>query len=240
MIGKLLTLAALAAAAGCGQEAPQPTQAAPVSASASMPPEIAAQRPIVVRVRAATPSCEKDTAHGTGFAYAPERVLTVAHVVAGSRGPVQVLGSDGARHEGAVVLFDVDRDIAVLRVPGLRAGTLRFGPIGHDERATFAGYPKDRDLVVRSGGVRRATLAVTNDIYNEREVLKEVFIVRAAVDPGVAGAPLFRPDGTVSGMIFAADTGEAERGYAVTAKMFGHLATKARAANAAVSTQGCV
>ncbi len=53
---------------------------------------------------------------GTGYFYAPERVMTNAHIVAGVKDPDVEVG--GRKLRATVVLYDADRDIAVLRVPG--------------------------------------------------------------------------------------------------------------------------
>jgi hypothetical protein len=82
-------------------------------------------------------------AEGTGFVYAPQRVMTTAHTVSGSRDPVEVsIPSGGRRYQATVVLYDPRRDVAVLAVPGLRAPTLTFSPAGRSRAAAvIAGYP---------------------------------------------------------------------------------------------------
>ncbi|WP_170322497.1 S1 family peptidase [Acrocarpospora macrocephala] len=191
----------------------------------------------VVKLIAEAPGCDAKP-EGTGFAYAPERVMTTAHLVAGTTGPITVIGTDGKRSEGRVVLFDPGRDVAVLRVPGLRAGSLAFGPIDPGDSATLVGYPKGGDLTVISGSIGRRAPAYGQDIYNERQVLREVLIVHAAVEPGVPGAPLFRSDGKVAGMIFASDL-DKPSGYALTAEEIARPAMDGTTAAATASTQGC-
>ena len=62
-------------------------------------------------------SCQRGI-EGSGFAYAPDRIMTNAHVVAGVSDPSWSSGSSPA---GApVVVFDPKLDVAVLRVDGLR------------------------------------------------------------------------------------------------------------------------
>ncbi|WP_237276711.1 trypsin-like peptidase domain-containing protein, partial [Streptomyces caniscabiei] len=63
---------------------------------------------------------------GSGFVYAAEHVMTNAHVVAGIDEPSVRVGGVGKAYEAKVVLFDSDKDVAVLYVPGLRAPLLRF------------------------------------------------------------------------------------------------------------------
>ncbi|GLX93299.1 serine protease [Herbidospora sp. NBRC 101105] len=244
MIGKLLGLAALIAVAACGQEVPPTTRAVPTPAapaeSVSVPPEVAPHRPNVVRVTVPTPSCAKDRAQGTGFAYSPDRVLTTAHVVAGADGPITVTGADGRRHQGDVVVFDPKRDVAVLRVPGLDADFLSFDSADPGERATFAAYSKDGEFTVRSGRTGTPQTAVGNDIYNEHIVERQVFLVHAAVDPAMSGAPLFGPDGDVVGMVFASNLDDSVSGWVISTGEIAHPGRKGLKATAAVSARKCV
>ncbi|TKK85367.1 trypsin-like peptidase domain-containing protein [Herbidospora galbida] len=245
MIGKLLGLAALIAVAGCGQEVQPPTRAVPTaakatpSASASVPAEVAAHRPNVVRLTATTPSCAGDRRMGTGFAYSPDRVLTAAHVVAGAESPITVTDADGRRHRGDVVVFDPKRDVAVLRVAGLDADFLDFDSVDPGDRATFAAYSKDGKFTVRSGEAGPPRPALVNDLYNERAVSREVLVLTAAVDPGMSGGPLFGPHGDVVGMIFAANLDQPGSSYILTTREIARPAADGLRATAPVSTREC-
>ncbi|CAM5542101.1 Serine protease OS=Streptomyces alboniger OX=132473 GN=CP975_19260 PE=4 SV=1 [Streptomyces alboniger] len=53
---------------------------------------------------------------GSGFVYAPQHVMTNAHVVAGIDSPSVRIGGVGQTYESRVVLFDPNRDVAVLYV----------------------------------------------------------------------------------------------------------------------------
>jgi S1-C subfamily serine protease len=195
----------------------------------------------VLRIIATAPACERKTA-GTGFVYAPERVMTNAHIVAGSRGPVEVfLPSGGRRYHATVVLYDPRRDVAVLAVPGLRAPALTFNPAGASrDTAVVAGYPSSSGLVANPARIRGRQITVGPDIYRSpTPVRREVFSIRANVPDGRSGAPLLATDGTVYGMLFAAALDNHDTAYALTAKELTQDAQAGRAADQAVSTQGC-
>src|SRR3954449_10681602 len=70
----------------------------------------------VVKVSGIAPSCSRQI-DGSGFVYAPERVMTNAHVLAGVREPVVHAG--GEQYDAIPVFVDPEVDIAVLDVPGL-------------------------------------------------------------------------------------------------------------------------
>src|ERR1700722_18713501 len=72
-------------------------------------PVVADTAPRVVKVRSLAPSCQK-VLEGSGFVVAPDRVMTNAHVVAGSNS-VQVYAS-GNPFDAAVVSYDPAVDIA--------------------------------------------------------------------------------------------------------------------------------
>ena len=48
-------------------------------------------------------------------------------------------------------------------------------------------------------------------------VTRQIYSVRALVEPGNSGGPLLAPDGQVDGVVFAAAVGVKDTGYALTA-----------------------
>ena len=76
-------------------------------------PDVVAAQGSVVKVRG-TNGCGSGV-EGTGFFYAPGRLMTNAHVVAGVTRPEVEVG--GSTVVASVVLYDADLDIAVLALP---------------------------------------------------------------------------------------------------------------------------
>ncbi|MDN3261602.1 MarP family serine protease [Streptomyces sp. CSDS2] len=174
---------------------------------------------------------------GSGFVYAPGRVLTNAHVVAGIDRPGVRVGGAGRSYPARVVLFDPGRDVAVLYVPGLRAPALRFAPdAGRGEAAVVAGYPEDGGLELRTASVTDRVRAVGPDIYDERTLTRDVYTIRSEVLPGNSGGPLLTRDGRVLGMIFARSASDAGTGYVLTAAELTGDARRAATATARVDT----
>ena len=86
------------------------------------------------------PDCSRRI-EGTGFVFAPEHLMTNAHVVAGTKGALDVR-LNGNTLKGRVVVYDSDRDIAVVYVPGMRAPALRFDNTAQrGDPAVVAGFP---------------------------------------------------------------------------------------------------
>ena len=192
----------------------------------------------VLKITGVARACSRRI-EGTGFVFAPERVMTNAHVVAGVRDPDVEL-ADGREIRATVVLYDPARDIAVLRVPGLGLEPLAFAPPARSgDDAIVVGYPEDgpfRPDAARVSGTQRAR---GRDIYGEREVLRQIYAVRGRVRPGNSGGPLLAADGRVLGVVFAAAADRPDVGYALTAAEVAPDAAEGRTATERVSTRGC-
>ncbi|MFD1661195.1 MarP family serine protease [Streptomyces caeni] len=174
---------------------------------------------------------------GSGFVYAAQRVMTNAHVVAGIDRPSVRIGGVGPSYAARVVLFDPDRDVAVLYVPGLRAPVLRFDEsAARGDAAVVAGYPEDGDLTLRAATVAGRIRATGQNIYNSGTVTREIYSVRSTVLPGNSGGPLLTTEGRVYGVVFARSTSDTETGYVLTAAEVASDAKRAAHATAAVDT----
>ena len=217
-----------------------PTQVRPVD-----PPDPALARSKVVtalrdrifKITGVAKSCSRRI-EGTGFVYAPHRVMTNAHVVAGVRSPKVHVGDKEL--DATVVLYDPDRDIAVLAVPDLQAKPLAFdGRARSGESAIVIGYPQDGPYRADAARIRGVQDAKGPNIYESRTVVREIYALRARVRPGNSGGPLVSPTGEVYGVVFAAAADDSQTGYALTAKEVASDAATGRTATASVSTRGC-
>ncbi|MGW3679698.1 MarP family serine protease [Streptomyces prasinus] len=174
---------------------------------------------------------------GSGFVYATEHVMTNAHVVAGIDEPTVRVGGVGRAYEARVVLFDPQKDVAVLYVPGLRAPVLRFvDDADRGDSAVVAGYPQDGDLNLQAATVANRVQARGRNIYGDQGVTREIYSIRSTVRPGNSGGPLLTTDGRVFGVVFARSTSDAETGYVLTAAEVADDAERAADATAPVDT----
>ncbi|MEU1605370.1 MarP family serine protease [Micromonospora matsumotoense] len=171
----------------------------------------------VVKVLGSAPSCSRRI-EGSGFVYADDRVMTNAHVVAGTRTVAVELR--GERYDGEVVVYDPDRDLAVLYVPGLPGPSLRFaaGQAGSGADAIVLGFPLDGPYDARPARIRDVDRIQGPDIYNASKVNREIYTIRALVRSGNSGGPLVSSNGLVLGVIFAAAADDPNTGFAVTAE----------------------
>ncbi|MFE7767346.1 MarP family serine protease [Streptomyces sp. NPDC057438] len=174
---------------------------------------------------------------GSGFVYATEHVMTNAHVVAGIDDPSVRVGGVGRAYEAKVVLFDSDKDVAVLYVPGLKAPLLRFDDsAGRGDAAVVAGYPEDGGLDLQAATVASRIDATGRNIYNTDSVTRDIYSIRSTVRPGNSGGPLLTTDGRVFGVVFARSTSDAETGYVLTVDEVLPDAKRAANATSAVDT----
>jgi len=199
---------------------------------------VSATRGSVLKVRSVARSCDRGI-EGSSFVYAPERVLTNAHVVAGAS-TVRVQGPAGWL-SAQVVLFDPGRDIAVLHVPGLAARPLALSSevarSGQD--AIVLGFPQDGPFDVRPARVRDRERITGHDIYGQLSVDRDIYTVRSVVRAGNSGGPLIGTDGSVLGIVFASALDSADTGFVLTAAEAAGDAAQGRTASAAVSTGDC-
>jgi S1-C subfamily serine protease len=195
--------------------------------------------PSIVKVTGEATSCSQ-TIEGSGFVISSQHVLTNAHVVAGVDVALSVTTASGAGYRAQVVLYDPERDLAVLYVPGLRAAPLSFGgQASEGTSAAVAGYPMNHALTVVPATVGPSFTATGPDIYQTGSVNRQMYAVRAVIEPGNSGGPLVSPDGQVYGVVFAASTYYQETGYALTAAEVASDVAAGTRDYSPVATEGC-
>lgn len=175
---------------------------------------------------------------GSGFAYAPGRVLTNAHVVAGVAEPSVMVGD--RRYPASVVVYDPDLDVAVLAVKRVDLRPLDFDLTGTaGDTAAVLGYPENGPFDARASRIRAKQRLRSPDIYDRGAIVRQVFSVRGLVRSGNSGGPLVSADGDVLGVVFAASVSDSSTGYALTARQVAEDARRGQAATRAVSTGAC-
>ncbi|MFC8436075.1 MarP family serine protease [Streptomyces sp. NPDC057253] len=194
----------------------------------------------IVKVMGTAQSCGK-VLEGTGFVFGDRRVMTNAHVVGGVDEPTVQIGGEGRKYDATVVLYDWQRDIAVLDVPDLEAPALRFtsADAASGDSAIVAGFPENGSYDVRAARVRGRIDAHGPDIYHRGTVSRDVYSLYATVRQGNSGGPLLTPDGKVYGVVFAKSLDDPDTGYALTADEIQEDIAKGRTANQQVDSDSC-
>lgn len=186
----------------------------PPSAGIAQRRQVVAAADSVVKVLGSATDCDR-TVEGSGFVYAPGRVMTNAHVVAGVSEPVVQVGDDDLAAE--VVYYDPDVDVAVLSVPELQAPALQFDDQAESgDNVAVLGYPENGPYDVQPARVRDEQLLRSPNIYGEDTVMRDTYSIFGLVRQGNSGGPLVNRRGVVIGVIFAASVTDADTGYALT------------------------
>jgi S1-C subfamily serine protease len=201
-------------------------------------PVVAATKPSVLKIRGVATSCQK-VLEGSGFVVAPNRVMSNAHVVAGSESVT--VEADGNTYDATVVSYDPNADISILDVPGLPSTPLQFdmqeAPTGTD--AVVMGYPGGGEFTATPGRIREIIQLNGPDIYHTTTVTREVYTIRGTVRQGNSGGPLIDKDGKVLGVVFGAAVDDADTGFVLTsnevAKQMAKVGNTQR-----VSTDTCI
>ena len=176
---------------------------------------VAKSRPSVVKIRGVATTCQK-VLEGTGFVIAPNRVMSNAHVVAGSDSVT--VEADGQTYDATVVSYDPDADISILDVPTLPQQPLVFAdqPAKTGTDAVVLGFPGGGDFVATPARVREIIELSGPDIYKSKTVNREVYTIRGTVRQGNSGGPMINRAGQVIGVVFGAGVDDNDTGFVMT------------------------
>lgn len=210
----------------------------PPDPSVRVTPGLTAAARSIVKVTGLA-SCDRGI-EGSGFTYAPQHVVTNAHVVAGVDEPRVQVGGRGPRLRSVVVAFDSKRDLAVLHVPELQAPALRLDPSGsRGDQAVVAGFPRNGPYRLDSARIREQMDARGPDIYGRTQVRRQMFSLYATVQPGNSGGPLLSTNGQVYAVVFAKSVDDARTAYALTVPEVRRVSDAAADETTAVETGEC-
>ena len=189
------------------------------SPDAGSPPANGVSAAVVARITRSTVKVEGDACdlvqQGTGFVAGPNLVVTNAHVVAGET-RTRIETSDGRRLDTQLAAFDPDRDLAVLRVPGLDLPVLEQASGHVDQRGALFGHPEGGPLRESPVRIAEEILASGTDITRTHDIERHVYVLAAVVAPGDSGAPVVDVAGRVLGVVFAYDQSRETTAYALT------------------------
>jgi S1-C subfamily serine protease len=154
---------------------------------------------------------------GSAYPVAPGYLVTNAHVVSGTSNTT--LSQDATRVDGihaTVVLFDPERDIAILWAPQVNAPVPQENSGGRGTQGAVLGYPGGGPEMVSPAVLEQNTDATGRDIYNNALVNRNIWIIGSQVRPGNSGGPLVDLQGHVLGLVFAASSTDPNQAYALS------------------------
>ena len=154
---------------------------------------------------------------GSGWAVAPEVVVTNAHVIAGSD-DTTVTTQDGAELEATPIYYAPRQDLALLRV-GVALPPL---PIGSERRegedGAVLGYPENGPYSLSPARIGETRETISEDSYGNGPVERTIVAMSGTVRSGNSGGPLVDPRGDAVGTVFAATTSGPAGGFAIPAE----------------------
>ena len=208
----------------------------PPKAAAARDPDVRRAGASVVRILGT--ACGLGVS-GSGWVAGDGLVVTNAHVIAGQDDTVVQLQGSGPRHDARAVAFDTRNDVAVLRVPELRAPALRFArEVKPTEPGAALGFPLNGPYDVRPVRIGSTRTVISQDAYGRGPVRRAITTFRGSVRPGNSGGPVVDVAGRVSATVFAKSVGSRpEGGYAVSNDV---VSRTLRGAGGRVGTGPCV
>ncbi len=176
---------------------------------------VSKSKPSVVKIRGVATACQK-VLEGTGFVIAPNRVMSNAHVVAGSDSVT--VEAEGKKYDATVVSYDPSADISILDVPNLPQEPLVFAeePAKTGTDAVVLGYPGGGEFAATPARVREIIELSGPDIYKTTTVNREVYTIRGLVRQGNSGGPMINRAGKVIGVVFGAAVDDNDTGFVMT------------------------
>jgi S1-C subfamily serine protease len=154
---------------------------------------------------------------GSGWAVAPELVVTNAHVIAGSD-DTTVTTQSGAQLDATPVYYEPRLDLALLRV-GAGLPPLPISDERHEgEDAAVLGYPENGPYALAPARLGETRTTISEDSYGNGPVERTITALSGEVRSGNSGGPLVDASGQVIGTVFAATTSGPQGGFAIPAE----------------------
>lgn len=186
----------------------------PPPPSGVLTPEVEA-RVLASTVQVRGEACNR-ILEGSGFAAAPNLIVTNAHVVAGVARP-SILRPDGRELRGTVVVFDPDRDLALIAVENLGQAPLPVGSANVGTEGAVFGHPRGQiEVEVAPARITDRETVTGRNIYDTGRARRQVYFLAARLAPGDSGGALVDQEGTVVGVAFAIAPDASDVAYALT------------------------
>lgn len=174
----------------------------PPDASVLRLPGVRAAAPSVVRLVGT--ACGLGV-EGSGWVAAREIVVTAAHVVAGQRDTTAQTPSGSLSAQA--IAFDPRNDVALLRVPGLRARPLRLVDPRAGTAVALLGYPENGPFDAGPARIGPTVFVLTQDAYGRGPVGRQVTTIRGTVRHGDSGGPAVDASGAVETTVYGSRVG---------------------------------
>jgi hypothetical protein len=154
---------------------------------------------------------------GSGFFVKADIVATNLHVIEGAaRGYIKIVGQKPKYEIAGVVGIDAQRDLALLKITGVKAPCLTFGDVNQvavGDEVYAVGNPQGLEGTFSQGivsGIRQ----IGSDT---------IFQITAPISPGSSGGPVLNSQGKVIGIAVATFSGGQNLNFAIPASYLSGL-----------------
>ena len=172
--------------------------------------------------------------HGSGFAIAPNRIVTNAHVVADAEQYpdnvlIGIVPAEGKRSvAGRLIAIDRARDLALIAIDGARLPTVGIysGAVAQRSPVYALGYPGNVDLATArdmAGYIQPRAPVATDGIVASKDNINgiDAIVHDANIARGNSGGPLIDACGRVIGVnsfVSRADEGDSPFSFAISTR----------------------
>lgn len=172
--------------------------------------------------------------HGSGFAVAPNRIVTNAHVVADAAEypdnvVIGIVPSEGSRsYPGRLIHIDPARDLAIIEIVSGRipAAAIYTGDVAQRQAVYALGYPGNVDLATArnmNDFIRPSAPVASDGIIASQDRVNGIaaLVHDADIARGNSGGPLVDACGRVLGvntLVTRADEGDSAFAFAISAR----------------------
>lgn len=175
---------------------------------------------------------------GSGFSPESGVIVTNAHVVAGVDQPT-VQTVSGRRFRATVVVFDPNKDLAVLRVDGLSVAPLEIASSHIGDNGAVFGHPGGQvELAVAPARIAQRVQALGRNLYETQLTRRDVLVLASRLLPGDSGGALVNTGGSVIGVAFAIAPDDPNTAYALNSTELRSILDQRRAG--VVDTGPCI
>lgn len=221
---------------GCSADGAADTASAgstrPAEAASAAEPT-AADRAVALR---ATGCFADHVQRGAGTLVGGDRVLTVAHTVAGAA-DIEVTLPDDRVQTATIAAIDTVRDLAVVVVDGADAPPVEEIELGAGDRGVFH---RPGVALPRVFEIARSVNIGFTDIYDEGQHQRSGYELDAVVEEGDSGAGLFDAEGRLAGVIFATSRFGSDRAWATQVAEAASLLEAAASGDRTATAVDCV